>query len=202
MAWAWLKAKKPPAVERRAATADELRTLMALSGKNTHRRAAVSLLLAIFAAVVGGTVAVGAASRPSSPVALGIAIGLFSTAGVMFIVLIVVAVLSSRVAAKATKILKGADPMLSPVVPITVGDRLGGWVVIDADTDRMHVARAQSLAAFKLSRLGALLGSVGVTLAIVAAAVAMFTAAKPKYTLAKGLFFALTNGQDPGAAGT
>jgi hypothetical protein len=188
MAWSWFKKFKPAQVERRAATAQELQTLLRLSGESAYRRAAVSLLLAFCASIISGTVA--AASRPSA-MTTGIVIGSFSMAAILFVVLLVVAILSLRAMAKAAKILKVADPMLSPVVPITEGDRAGGWVVLDADTDRLHVARAQSLAAFKMSRFGALLGSIGVTIGIVAAAIAMFSAPKPKYTVIKGLFFAL-----------
>jgi hypothetical protein len=63
--------------------------------------------------------------------------------------------------------------------------------VIDADTDRLHVARAQSMAAFKLSRVGALLGAIGITVGVAAAVVAIFASANPKFTIIKGLFFLL-----------
>lgn len=187
MAWAWLKQATKTEDERRGATAEELRVLLSLSRSGRNRRLALPLLVGLVAAVIAGSVAIG--GRPT-PASTGIAVGAFIAAAVLFLTLMVIAVRSSRSAAKAAKILAVADPLLSPVVPVTEGDRAGGWVVIDADTDRLHVARAQSLASFKFTRLSALIGAIGIVLASAGLTYAAVTATKPKYTMVKVLFFA------------
>jgi hypothetical protein len=188
MAWSWPKKPAKAEVERRAATAEELRVLRGLGRPTAHRRIAVSLLVGLVAAVIAGSIALG--TRRPSAMSTGIAVGSFVTAGLLLIAVGFVGVLSGRRLAKMTRITAVADPLLSPVVPVTEGDRAGGWVVIDADTDRLHVARAQSLASFKLARLGALVGATAVVVASVALTHAALTAAKPKYTVVKLLFFA------------
>jgi hypothetical protein len=163
----WFKAPTP-APERRPASADDLRLLESLSKESFLRRGAyVSLLGAGFAL----TVAIIAFTwNPPTAVSMPLAVTAFAVSGLCFLAFIIIAIIAGVRASRAAARLKIVDPLLSPVVPYAEGDRVGEWVVIDSDRERLHVARATPLPIFRLRRFSALIAALAVAIGLLATA--------------------------------
>lgn len=158
-------APSPPA--RRPAAFGELQELHSLWAGVPSVRTWASLLIGSgVAAIVGAVAALSPGPALAAPImytGFGLAAGLFAAFLAAFVRRI-------RRSMRVRTILKDADPALTPAAPLTEGDRFGGWVTLEADAGRLHLARAQSLAAFRVARAGALLTAVallGSTLAFV-----------------------------------
>lgn len=146
----------PESPARRPATFDELRRLHALAAGMPSNRVKI-LLVALLAGFALVGVIAAATGTPPSP---WLMYGGFGGAAVLFASFLAMFVRGLPRHAAARRILREADPTLAPAVPLAEGDRLGGWVTLKATAERLHVARAQSLAAFRLARAGSLLVSV------------------------------------------
>lgn len=170
----WFKTPTP-APERRPASADDLRLLESLSKETLLRRGAyVTLLGAGFALAV----AIFAVTwNPPTAVSMPIAVTAFAVSGLSFLAFITIAIIAGLRASRATARLKIVDPLLAPVVPYAEGDRVGEWVVIDSDPERLHVARATPLPIFRLRRFAALLAALAVAIGFLATAYFTFVPA-------------------------
>lgn len=153
------EAKKPVAVVpvRRPATLEELRQLQAMAAATPRVWVWAVLLAGVCVSAIIASIAGGSGTGPT---ATGVLVGALGLGLLLLVVFTVVFVRRFRAGSTSRATLAAVDPALAPVVPIGEGDRLGGWVVLEASAARLHVARAQSLAVFRLSRAGALMGAL------------------------------------------
>lgn len=140
------------AAERRPATLEDLRALVRRPRPRAWLAPVIGLGAAVAVAAVAGVLAVTSVTAPL--------VSALAIAGALALAMGVVLVRRARARSRGEVTLSTVDPALAPAAPITEGDRLGGWVVLESSGSRMHVARSQGLAAFRLWRAGALVGSV------------------------------------------
>lgn len=154
MGWRWFKSTTVEEPPRRAATREEMAKLRELSARKRPMVLLLTFILLTIACVV-----VAATLRPRTALGTGIQMGAIVGACGCALLATLVIVQSVVRGIRIAKIRAVADPLLSPIVPLAESDRVGAWLVVQADPDVLHVSRTESVAGFHAKRgLAALWG--------------------------------------------